>query len=169
MVNNLLAGALVVVVALAGLLGWRLHSLQLEHQKYVAQVAERETRRAEVARAAEQENRTKESTHAAASQDNLLSFIESARTRADSAAADVARLDRLRSDAEGRASYYAALSSACSTSRGALLDRLERYDAQLEDGGRVVAQLRADLERRNDEVKLLQGQIAADRALLASP
>ena len=85
------------------------------------------------------------------------------------ARADLALADRLRTDAERRAATYRQIATACTTASGGIADRLEAFDRHIVEGASVVAEHRQALIRRDSEVKLLRGQIDADRELMVAP
>ncbi len=117
--------------------------------------------------AQEREDRAKETTHAADTTKNVDQFTQGQPERDASLRADLARSERLRLDADRRAATYKAMSASCAAASSGVADRLEALDRQLVAGVGVVGRLRGDLERRDSEVKLLRGQIDADRLLLA--
>ncbi len=117
--------------------------------------------------AQEREDRAKETTHAADTTKNVDQFTQGQPERDASLRADLDRSERLRLDADRRAATYKAMSASCAAASSGVADRLEALDRQLVAGVGVVGRLRGDLERRDSEVKLLRGQIDADRLLLA--
>ena len=142
--------------------------------RYTAEMAElrleqttSNLKRSEAARADEIQTASKESTHAADTSKNSDEFTTSQPVRDAIARADRAIADRLRTDAERRAATYRQIAASCTTASSGIADRLEALDAHIVRGAGVVAGLGADLERRDSEVKLLRGQIDADRLLLA--
>jgi len=130
-----------------------------------AQYAQANLKRSEAARADEIQTALKESTHAADTSKNSDEFTTSQPVRDAIARADLARAERLRTDAERRAATYRAQAQACSTASGGIADRLEAFDRQLVEGVAVVGELRADLVRRDAEVALLRKQVDTERAL----
>lgn len=163
------AAAGIAGAILAGVLAW-----QVQAWRYDAQIADIKAKqataglkRSEAARADEIQTAAKESTHAADTSKNSDEFTTSQPIRDAIAHVDLARAERLRTDAERRAATYRAQAQACSTASGGIADRLEAFDRQLVEGVAVVGELRADLVRRDSEVVLLRGQIDADRALMS--
>ena len=163
------AAAGITGAILAGVLSW-----QVQAWRYDAQIADMQgklatanLRRSEAARVDEIKTASKESTHAANTSKNSDEFTTSQPVRDAIARIDVARAERLRTDAERRAATYRAQAQACTTASGGIADRLEAFDRQLVEGVAVVGELRADLVRRDAEVVLLRGQIDADRALMS--
>lgn len=146
----------------------RLHTEQVAHQKLIATTTGAALQRSEAARAQETKTAGKEAAHAQATQENSDVFTTSQPVRDAIARADLAVADRLRVSAERRAATYRAMSQANAAACGSAADRLAALDSQLVDGVGVVAALRSDLVRRDSEVKLLMGQIDADRALMGS-
>ena len=141
--------------------------------RYTAELAElrleqttSNLKRSEAARADEIQTASKESTHAANTSKNSDEFTTSQPVRDATARADLARVDRLRTDAERRAATYRQIATACTTASGGIADRLEAFDRHIVEGAGVVAEHRQALTRRDAEVKLLRGQIDADRELI---
>ena len=135
-----------------------LATAKAEHAKAVTQAVTQALRQ-------ERENRAKETTHAADTSRNAEQFTATQPARDAGLRAELARLERLRLDAERRAATYRAMSASCTAAAGGVADRLAALDQQLVEGVGVVGALRGDLERRDAEVKLLAGQLAADRKL----
>ena len=162
-------GAIAAALVLGGLLlvqTGRLHSEQLAHQKLITATTQSTLKRSEAARADEIQTASKESTHAADTSKNSDEFTTSQPVRDAIARADLAIADRLRTDAERRAATYRAQAAACTTASGGIADRLEAFDRQLVEGVAVVGELRKDLIRRDAEIVLVIGQLAADRELI---
>lgn len=159
------AACIALLILLAGQT-WRLHTEQRDHAQLRATVAEADRARATAALKHEAATSLKEFGHAAATQENSDAFTLSAPVRDAIARADVARADRLRLDAERRAGTYRAMAEAGAAACSDLADRHEALDAHVVEGVAVVGALRADLDRRDAEVRLLRRQIDADRALL---
>lgn len=144
--------------------------------RYTAELAElrleqttSNLKRSEAARADEIQTASKESTHAADTSKNSDEFTTSQPVRDAIARADLAIAGRLRTDAERRAATYRQIAASCSAASGGVADRLEAFDRHIVEGASVVAEHRQALVRRDSEVKLLRGQIDADRALLSEP
>ena len=154
---------------LSSLLAWHIQAWRYDAQiaDMQAKQATASLKRSEAARADEIQTASKESTHAADTSKNSDEFTTSQPVRDAIARADLARAERLRTDAERRAATYRAQAQADAAARGDLADRLEAFDRQLVEGVAVVGELRADLVRRDAEVVLLRGQIDADRALMS--
>ena len=163
------AAAGIAVAILAGVLAW-----QVQAWRYDAQISDMQgkqatanLKRSEAARADEIQTASKESTHAANTSKNSDEFTTSQPVRDAVARVDVARAERLRTDAERRAATYRAQAQACTTASSSIADRLEAFDRQLVEGVAVVGELRADLVRRDAEVVLLRKQVDTERALNA--
>lgn len=159
----------VIAAVLLGLLAtqsWRLHTEQRDHAQLRATVAEADRARATAALKHEIFTASKESTHAANTSKNADEFTMSQPVRDAIARADVARADRLRTDAEARAATYRAMAEAGAAACRDLADRHATLDRHIVDGTRVVADLGAALDRRDAEVVLLRRQIDIDRALI---
>ena len=162
-------GAIAAAAVLALLLAvqtWRLHSEQLAHLVLVAEVATERAARTVAALKHEQQTAAAESTHATKTQENSDAFTISQPVRDAIARADLARVERLRTDAERRAATNRAIAASCSAASGDIADRLEALDRHIVRGAGVVAGLGSALERRDAEVVLQRGQIDVDRALL---
>ena len=165
------AATAIVAGALAFGAGW-----QTQEWRYGKQIADIQAQHAtaalklsEAARADETQTALKESTHAANTSKNSDEFTTSQPVRDAIARADLALADRLRTDAERRAATYRQIAASCSAAAGGVADRLEAFDRHIVEGASVVAEHRQALIRRDSEVKLLRGQIDADRALLSEP
>ena len=158
--------ACAVLLGLLATQTWRLHNEQRDHATLRAEVAADKERRATAALKHEAATSLKEFGHAAATQENSDAFTLSAPVRDAIARADVARADRLRLDAERRAGTYRAMAQASAAACSDLADRHATLDRHVVEGVAVVGALRADLDRRDAEVRLLRRQIDADRALL---
>ena len=163
------AAAGIAGAALAGLLSWHVQAWRYDAQiaDIRAQYAQANLKRSEAARADEIQTASKELTHAANTSKNSDEFTTSQPGRDAIARVDVARAERLRTDAERRAATYRAQAQACTTASSSIADRLESFDRQLVEGVAVVGELRADLVRRDAEVVLLRKQVDTERALNA--
>lgn len=144
----------------------RLHTEQAQHQALKTAVAQDLAKRTGAALKDELRTATKERTHGALTQENSDEFTTSQPVRDAIARADLAAAERMRLGAERRAATYHAQAHADAAACRDLADRHAAFDAHIVRGAGVVAGLRADLGRRDAEVKLLRGQIDADRALL---
>lgn len=163
------AAAFLAGLALAAASTWHIQAWRYDAQIAAMQAkqAAAKLKRSEAARADEIQTAAKESTHAANTSKNSDEFTTSQPVRDAIARADLARAERLRTDAERRAATYRAQAQACTTASGGIADRLGAFDRQLVEGVAVVGELRTDLVRRDAEVVLLRGQIDADRALMS--
>ena len=144
----------------------------VQGNRYDAQIADihkshatAQLKRSEAVRTDENQTALKESTHAADTLKNSDEFTISQPVRDAIARADLARVERLRTDAERRAATYRAQAQADSAARSGLADRLEAFDHQLVEGVAVVGELRTTLIRRDAEVVLLRKQVDTERAL----
>ena len=162
------AATAIVAGALAFGAGW-----QTQEWRYGKQIAGIQAQHAtaalklsEAARADETKTALKESTHAANTSKNSDEFTASQPVRDAISRTDLARVDRLRTDAERRAATYRAQAQADDAARRDLGNRLETFDRQLVEGIAVVGELRKDLIRRDAEIVLVIGQLAADRELI---
>lgn len=148
---------------------WRLHSEQLAHRDLIATTAKADTARADAALKRAGLVNSAERAHAQQTQENSDAFTKGQPARDAVARADLDRVERLLLGAEQRAATYAAMSQANAEACRGAADRLAALDGQLVAGVGVVAALRRDLGRRDAEVVLLSGQLAADRELAATP
>lgn len=144
--------------------------------RYTAELAElrleqttANLKRSEAARGDEIQTALKESTHAADTSKNSDEFTTSQPVRDAISRADLALADRLRTDAERRAATYRAQAQSCTSASSGIADQLEAFDRHIIEGASVVAEHRQALVRRDSEVKLLRGQIDADRELMSEP
>ena len=171
MIGQIKANAMhAVCLVLLGLLvtqTLRLHSEKSAHAQLRADVAEAGRERATAVLKHEAMTSLKEFGHAAATQENSDAFTLSAPVRDAIARVDVARAERMRTDAERRSATYRAQAQACTTASGGIADRLEAFDRHIVEGAAVVAEHRQALIRRDAEVVLLRKQVDADRALMA--
>ena len=163
-----------VAAFIAGLAIAAASTWHIQAWRYDAQIADMQAKqaaaklkRSEAARADEIQTASKESTHAADTSKNSDEFTTSQPIRDAIARADLARAERMRTDAERRAATYRAQAQACTTASGGIADRLEAFDRQLVEGVAVVGELRKDLVRRDSEVNLLRSIIDADRVLMS--
>lgn len=143
----------------------RLYSEQKAHGDLKTAVAQAGEKRAEEGRIEDNKAADKDAAHAASTQGNSDAFTQKQPARDASYRADLARVERLRRDAEGRAATYRAQAQANAAACSNLAHRLETLDRQLVEGVEVVGGLRADLERRDDEVVLLHSQVLTERAV----
>ena len=144
----------------------RLHAEQRAHGDLKTLVARQAQAQAQAALKAEQRNTGLTLVHARQTQEVLDDFTTSQPVRDALARADRARLERLRLDAERRAATYRAMSQAGAAACADLAHRYAALDQHVVTGVDVVAGLRGDLDQRDAEVRLLRGQLDADRALL---
>lgn len=162
------AAAFLAGLALAAVSAWQVQAWRYDAQiaDIRAQHTQANLKRSEAVRADEIQTASKESTHAADTSKNSDEFTTSQPVRDAIARVDLARAERLRTDAERRAATYRAQAQACTTAGGGVADRLEAFDRHIVEGAAVVAEHRAALTRRDAEVVLLRKQIDTDRALL---
>lgn len=160
------AAAIVLGVLLLVQTG-RLYSEQKEHGELKTAVAVADKNRAEKGRTEDNKVADKDAAHAASTQGNSDAFTQTQPDRDAAHRTDLARVERLRRDAESRAATYRAQAQANAAACSNLANRLETFDRQLVEGVAVVAGLRADLERRDAEVVLLHSQMLTERAVNA--
>lgn len=162
-------GAIIAALMFAALLlvqTGRLHTERAQHQALKTTVAQDLAKRTGAVLEDEQRTAAKERSHAASTQENSDEFTISQPVRDAIARVDLAAAERMRLGAERRAATYHAQAQADAAACRDLADRHAAFDAHIVRGAGVVAGLRADLGRRDAEVKLLRGQIDADHALL---
>ena len=151
-----------LLLALSFLAGWHAQSWRTE-----AVNAKAEKRQAQADVKAERKTGTLERQHAADTQIASDEFTQKQPGRDAQLRADLDRAERLRLDAERRAATYRAQAQANAAAGVDLADRLEAFDRHIVEGVEVVARLRGDLARRDDEVKLLSQQVQIERSLSA--
>lgn len=115
----------------------------------------------------EQETGSKERQHAADTQKASDEFTQKQPGRDAELRADLDRAKRLQLDAERRAATYRAQAGSNAAAGGGLADRLETLDRHIVEGVEVVARLRGDLAKRDDEIVLLSQQVQIERSLNA--
>ena len=173
MINGLYTYAATAIVAAALAFGAAWQTQEWRYGKQIADISQKHTtaalKRSEAARTDEIQTALKESTHAANTSKNSDEFTTSQPVRDAIARADLALADRLRTDAERRSATYRAQAAACTSASSGIADRLEAFDRHIVEGASVVAEHRQALIRRDSEVKLLRGQIDADRELMVAP
>lgn len=152
----------VVLLALSFLAGWHAQGWRSSAVTVKAQASQ-----AQEALKNEQKTGNKERQHAADTQKASDEFTQKQPVRDADLRADLDRVKRLQLDAERRNATYRAQAKADAAARSDLADRLEAYDRHIVSGGEVVARLRADLARRDDEVVLLHKQVVIERELNA--
>lgn len=165
--NVLLIAGVAVMLAIGawGLRGYaQADSARNELSTLKIEVANDKSIRAAAALAQERAVAEQEANQAKATQENSDAFTQTQSARDAAVRADLAAAQRLRVDAERRAATYRAMSTACAASSSDIADRLVTLDRQLVDGVGVVADLRAVVDRRDAEVKLLRLQVDIDRA-----
>ena len=154
--------AVFLLLALSFLAGWTAQSWRTG-----AVTAKAEMHQAQADVRAEQKTGIQERQHAADTQKASDEFTQKLPGRDAQLRADLDRAKRLQLDAERRAATYRAQAQANAAAGVDLADRLEAYDRHIVEGVEVVARLRGDLARRDDEVKLLSQQVQIERSLSA--
>lgn len=158
------AGALVLAVVLA-LQTWRLHGEQLAHQRLIAAQAQQVAGQAVAGLTLERKLATAESIHATQTQEASDAFTQARPARDAVVRADLDRVERLRLAAERSAATARAQAQANAAACSDLADRYGALAQHVASGAAVVARLREDLARRDDEVVLLRRQVGIDREL----
>ena len=103
--------------------------------------------------------------HGAAQQENTHDYTQEMARLEAGRAADAARITGLQHDIRSAATRNAQLAGDAAACRD-LADQHQRLAALAAGGAGVVGQLVGLVEKRDTQVKLLRGQIAADRALI---
>lgn len=104
--------------------------------------------------------------HAGAQQDNTHDYTQNLKDLEAARAADAGRIAGLQHDIRAAATRHAQLAGDAAAARD-LADQHERLAARVAEGAGVAGELVSLVEIRDAQVKALQGQIAADRSLLA--
>ena len=150
-----------LALALALLLGvqtQRLAKLETSQAKQVAVQAQQ-------AQAATEKKAEAVLKHGAAQQENTHDYTQEMARLEAGRAADAARIAGLQHDIRGAATRNAQLAGDAAACRD-LADQHQRLAALAAEGAGVVGQFVGLVERRDAQVGLLSGQIAADRKLL---
>ena len=103
--------------------------------------------------------------HGAAQQENTHGYTQKLAKLEAGRAADAARIAGLQHDIRSAATRNAQLAGDAAACRD-LADQHQRLAALADEGAGVVGQLSGLVEKRDAQVNLLRGQIAADRMLL---
>ena len=103
--------------------------------------------------------------HGTAQQENTHDYTQKLAALEAGRAADAARIAGLQHDIRSAATKSAQLAGDAAACRS-LADQHQRLAALAGEGAGVVGQLVGLVERRDAQVGLLSGQIAADRKLL---
>ena len=162
--SSLAMGLLLVLAFAAGwaVNGWRAEarmaraeSLQSKQAQAQAQQAQEATKKKAVAVL----------DHAAAQQDNTHDYTQQVAALEASRTADAARIAGLQHDIRAAATRNAQLAGDAAACRD-LADQHERLAALAARGAGVAGGLVGLVERRDAQVELLGGQVAADRGLI---
>lgn len=103
--------------------------------------------------------------HGAAQQENTHDYTQEIARLEAGRAADVARITGLQLDIRSAATRNAQLAGDAAACRD-LADQHQRLAALAAEGAGLVGELGSLVEKRDAQVSLLRGQIAADRTLL---
>ncbi len=103
--------------------------------------------------------------HGAAQQDNTHDYTQELAHLEAGRAADAARIAGLQHDIRGAATRNAQLSGDAAACRD-LADQHQRLAALAAEGAELVSEADGLVAKRDAQVNLLRGQIAADRTLL---
>ena len=120
---------------------------------------------AQQAKAATEKKAGEVIAHGTAQQDNTHDYTQKLAALEAGRAADAARIAGLQHDIRSAATRNAQLAGDAAACRD-LADQHQRLAALAAEGAGVVDQLVGLVERRDAQVGLLSGQIAADRKLL---
>jgi len=104
-------------------------------------------------------------THGAAQQENNHDYTQELARLEAGRAADAARIAGLQHDIRGAATRNAQLAGDAAACRD-LADQHERIAALAAEGAELVSEADGLVAKRDAQVNLLRGQIAADRTLL---
>jgi len=104
-------------------------------------------------------------THGAAQQENTHDYTQELASLEAGRAVDAVRIAGLQHDIRGAATRNAQLVSDAAACRD-LADQHQRLAALAAEGAGLVGELGSLVEKRDAQVTLLRGQIAADRTLL---
>ena len=156
-----------VALGLAVLVGLQ----QLRVQALQVDLAKAETAQAKVAQAqAQQEKEATESkasallVHADSQQGNIYEYTQTIQRLETSRSADAARIASLQQQLRTTATQRAQAAGDAAAARD-LADHYRRLAEALAEGAGVVGELVGVVERRDAQIKLLSGQIDADRKL----
>lgn len=150
-----------LALSLALLLAWqtqRLAKVEVSQSKQAVAQAQK-------AQAAIETKATAVLEHGAAQQENTHDYTQEVARLEAGRAADAARIAGLQRDIRGTATRNAQLAGDAAACRG-LADQHQRLAALAAEGAGVVGELGGLVTKRDAQVNLLRGQIAADRALL---
>lgn len=158
-----------LLLAMAFAAGWSVNGWRMEGRVARAELVNAQTASAQAMDSLKNEQKTgnQERQHAADTQKSSDEFTQKQSGRDAQLRADLDRAKRLQLDAERRAATYRAQAQANAAAGSDLADRLETLDRHIVEGVEVVARLRGDLARRDDEVMLLSNQVQIERALSA--
>ena len=157
-----------LALALAGLLALqslRLANAQLELAKVEVSQSKQAQSQAQQALAATEKKASAVLGHGAAQQDNTHDYTQQVAALEASRTADAARIAGLQHDIRAAATRNAQLAGDAAACRD-LADQHERLAALAARGAGVAGGLVGLVERRDAQVELLGGQVAADRGLI---
>ena len=157
-----------LALLLAGLLLWqtqRLAGAEVAASKAREALAEHTATQAQQAQAETTKKAGALLEHAAAQQENTHAYTQDLQRLEAARAADAGRIASLQHDIRAAATRNAQLAGDAAACRD-LADRHERLAALAAKGAGVVGELVGLVERRDAQVRALQGQMAADGGLL---
>ena len=163
---NSIAMGLLLVLAFSA--GWAVNGWRAEARIARAESAQDKqvASQAQQSQAATENKAAVVVTHGAAQQENTHDYTQEMARLEAGRTADAARIAGLQHDITSAATRNAQLASDAAACRD-LADRHQRLAALAAEGAGVVGELSGLVEKRDTQVKLLRGQIAADRTLLA--
>lgn len=127
--------------------------------------AKQDAKQAQQSQAATETKAAAVVTHGATQQENTHDYTQEMASLEAGRAADAARIAGLQHDIRGAATRNAQLASDAVACRD-LADQHQRLAAIAAEGAEVVGELGSLVQKRDAQVNLLRGQIAADRTLL---
>ncbi|BCX51675.1 hypothetical protein CTYAZ2_12570 [Comamonas testosteroni] len=159
------AYGLLLVLAFAA--GWLVNGWRAEARIARVEVAQSKQTsvQAQQSQAATEKKAEAVIAHGAAQQENTHDYTQEMAGLEASRAADAARIAGLQHDIRSAATRNAQLASDAAASRD-LADQHQRLAALAAQGAGLVGELSGLVQKRDAQVGLLSGQIAADRRLL---
>lgn len=160
-----LAYGLLLVLAFAA--GWAVNGWRADARIARVEVSQSKqaTAQAQKAQAATEKKADAVITHGTSQQDNTHDYTQKLAALEAGRTADAARIAGLQHDIRATATRNAQLASDADACRD-LADQHQRLAALAAEGAGVVGELVGLVEKRDAQVNLLHGQIAADRTLL---
>lgn len=163
-VNSIAIGLLLMLSFAAG---WAVNGWRADARIASAEGAQakQDVTQAQQSQAATEIKATATLEHGAAQQENTHDYTQEMARLEAGRAADAVRIAGLQHDVSSAATRNAQLASDAAACRG-LADQHQRLAAIAEEGASLVGELGYLVQKRDAQVSLLRGQIAADRTLL---